>query len=137
MSWNALVEASLPFVALLSIFCSARWLLRRKEARHQAVWSSSHPVTSDRFVFVHQSPADFWRERGTARPRARTFEHAASFAEPQPMVAARVAVSPRAPSTSASVESCRTTWIAQGRCWECGGRPILGEYRCLRCYSHN
>jgi hypothetical protein len=144
MSWDLLAAFSLPCIGSLSVFGTIKWLLRRKDERLQVSWTAHCPPTTRWQPTVYQSPAAFWAERNGARYAPRAFKALVPAAcelppGPAPIRAPQVASHRRSHIRAAppSTGGCRVTWMAQGRCWECGSRPVLGEYRCVRCNSHN
>lgn len=42
-----------------------------------------------------------------------------------------------APGAKASDAPTPRSWRDQGLCWDCGNRPLLGEFRCIRCHLHD
>lgn len=110
MNWLAVAVASLFPLVSVSMLRLGRWLAApgRERVEHD---DGLAPSTAGPVVHIALVP----ERTDTFRANEKQFTETSSI------------------STAAR----RTAWIAAGKCWDCGGRPISGEYRCLRCYSRN
>lgn len=70
-------------------------------------------------------------------PAARAAVPSNHAPTPRPITSTRRSHATGAGRDTKSHEAKKAEWIARGACWDCGGRPVVGEYRCIRCDSRN